>query len=184
MSSSELSCHCPTFIDRDHIPKDPPPYLSCFYTDIGRNIVNMIVFVMGFNTSEYVDELTLVLMSIFTLGQPPAVKYDYVAVIAKKIHDQFMRLENERVFKYSIVIYYLFLYYQSNKFPFSVHKLDTKGRPRSVIFWTSIFHYSSSSLYSYIDFIDQFVHPITTMLTGVSPPRISDDIKRILQLSK
>ena len=72
---------------------------------------------MGFNTSEYVDQLTLVLLSIFTLGQPPAVKYDFASYIADKIHDQFMRLENERVFKYSSVIYYLMLNYQS-EFPF------------------------------------------------------------------
>lgn len=91
-----------------------------------------------------------------------------------------MRLENERVFNYFKVIYHLFLYYEFDKFPFSVHKLDTKGSPRSVIFWTSIFHYSSYYPYSYIDFIGQFVHHITTMLTGSSPRRISDDIQKIL----
>ena len=71
----------------------------------------MIVVVMGFNTSEYVDELTLVFISIFTPGQPPVVKYNYVAFIAEKIHDQFTRLENEKVFKYSTIIYHIFLYY-------------------------------------------------------------------------
>ena len=123
-------------------------------------------------------------MSIFTPSQPLAVKYEYVAFIDEKIHDQFMRLENDRVFKYSTVLYHLFLYYQSDKFPFSVHKLNTKVNPRSVIFWTSVFHHSPSSPYSYIDFIDHFIHPIPTMLTGSSPPKINDDIKRILQLSK
>ena len=95
-----------------------------------------------------------------------------------------MRLENEKVFKYSTFIYHLILYYQSDKFPFSVKKLDTKGNPRSVIFWTSIFHESFACPCSYNEFIDQFVHPVTTLLTRNSPPRISDDIKNILQLSK
>lgn len=85
-------------MDKNHLPKDINPYLTCFFTEMGRNIVNIIVAIMGFNTSEFVDELTLVLMSIFTHWQTPAVKYDYAAFIAKKIHDQFMRLENERVF--------------------------------------------------------------------------------------
>lgn len=142
----------------------------------------MIVAVMGLNTSEYADELTLVLMSIFTLGQPPTVEYNYAAFIAEKIHDQFMRLENEKVFKYSTFIYHIFLYYQSDKFPFFVNKLDTKGNPKSVIFWTSIFH--NTCPFSYNEFIDQFVHPVATMLTGSPPPRISEEIKRILQLSK
>ena len=79
---------------------------------------------------------------------------------------------------------HLILYYQFDKFQFSFNKLDTKGNPRSVVFWTSIFHHSFACPYSYNEFIDQFVHPVTTMLTGNPPPRISDEIKRILQLSK
>jgi len=55
----------------------------------------MISLVMGFNNSEYVGELTLVLLSIFTLQKLPAIKYDYASFIGDKIHDQFMRLENE-----------------------------------------------------------------------------------------
>lgn len=95
-----------------------------------------------------------------------------------------MRLENEKVFKYSTFIYHLFLYYQYDKFPFSVNKLDTKGNPISVIFWTSILPYTYDCPYSYNEFINQFVHTATTMLTGNPPPRVSDEIKRILQLSK
>jgi len=114
----------------------------------------MISAVMGFNTSEYVDELTLVMMSIFTPGQHPFVKYDYASYIADKIHDPFMRLENERVFKFSTFIYHLILYYQSDHFPFSVKKLDTKGNPRYVVFWTSIFHRTFACPYSYNEFID------------------------------
>ena len=43
---------------------------------------------------------------------------------------------------------------------------------------------SSDSPYSYSEFIDQFVHPATTLLTGVSPPRLSNEIRKTLQLSK
>ena len=68
MSQSELSHLFQTFMDKKHQPKDPPPYMSSFFIEIGKNIVNVIATVMGFNTSEYVDELTLVLMSIFTPG--------------------------------------------------------------------------------------------------------------------
>lgn len=76
------------------------------------------------------------------------------------------------------------LYYQSENFPFHVRKLDTKGNPRSVIFWNPIFHNTLESPYTYNDFIDLFVHPATTLLIGVSPPRINGDIMKILQLSK
>ena len=82
---------------------------------------------MGFNTSEYVDQLTLVLLSIFTPGQPPPVKYDFASYIADKIHDQFMRFENERVFKYSSVIYHLMIYFQSENSLFVLRNLMPKG---------------------------------------------------------
>jgi len=80
-------------------------------------------------------------------------------------------------------LYHLFIYYQANKFPFTLQKLDTKGHPRSVIFWTPLTH-KYDSPYSYTDFIDLFVLPIVAMLIGSPPPRISSNIRRILQLSK
>ena len=71
----------------EHQPKGPPPYSYTFFTDVVRLILNMISSIMGFNTSEYVDQLTLVLLSIFTPGQPPAIKYYFASYIADKIHD-------------------------------------------------------------------------------------------------
>lgn len=68
LSQYELSRLGQTFIHKDHQPQNPPPYLLVFFTEIGKIIVDMMVAVMGFNTSEYVDELTLVLKSIFTPG--------------------------------------------------------------------------------------------------------------------
>jgi len=106
----------------------------------------------------------------------------YAKFIANRMHDQFIRMNNERVFKYSLVLYHLFLYYQVDKFPFTLQKLDTKGQPRLVIFWTPLIH-KYDSPYPYTDFIDLFVHPIVTMLIG-NPPKISSNIRRILQLSK
>lgn len=94
----------------------------------------MISSILGYTTSEYVDEIILAYMSIFTPGQPPAIMFDYEKSILDKMHDQFMRLKNKRVFKYSSVLYHLFLYYQSDKFPFTIQKLDTKGNHSSVVF--------------------------------------------------
>jgi len=77
-----------TFMRPDCQPKSPPPFLHVWFNKAGRFIIYMIFYVLGFKTSEYVDETTLVLLSTFTLGQPPAVKYDYATFIANKIHDQ------------------------------------------------------------------------------------------------
>lgn len=70
----------------------------------------------------------------------------------------------------------MFLYYQPDKFPFTLQKLETKGQPRSITFWIPFVHQSKSP-YSYFDFIDLFVHPVMEMLIGSPPPRINLEIK-------
>ena len=100
----------------------------------------MISYILGYTTSEYIDELNITFLSIYTLGQPPVVIYDYAQFIADRMHEQFIRMSNERVFKYSSVLYHMCLYYQADKFPFTLQKLDTKGQPRSASFWTPLFH--------------------------------------------
>jgi len=163
--------------------KDPPPYMSAFFSGLRKDMTSMISCILGFSTNEYLVEIIFSYMSIFTPRQPLAIKFDYAKFISEKMHGQFLRLENERVFKYSSVLYHLFLYYQTDKFPFVVQKLDYKGNPRSILFWKPLFHRYNSP-YPYTDFIDLFVHPMATMLLGSPRPRINADIRRVLQLSK
>ena len=80
----------------------------------------MISCVLGYTTSEYIDQLILAFMFIYTPGQPPTVIYDYAQFIADRMHEQFLRMSNERVFKYSSILYHMFLYYQPDKFPFTL----------------------------------------------------------------
>jgi len=75
----------------------------------------------------------------------------------------------------------MFLYYQIDKFPLKIQKLDTKGKERSVIYRTPLVHKFSTS---YKDFIDSFVYPVMNMSTSKTQPRISLEIKRLLQLAK
>lgn len=111
LSQSELTRICQMFMDTKHQPKGPPPYMHAFFTDTRKIIVDVIASIMGFNSREYVDKITLVLLSIFTPGQPPTIKYDYASYIANKIHDQFLRLDNEGIFNYTTFIYHIMLYY-------------------------------------------------------------------------
>jgi len=55
-------------MEEKYRPKDPTPYISSFFTNLGRGIITMIACIFGLTTSEYVDELNLAYMSIFTLG--------------------------------------------------------------------------------------------------------------------
>jgi len=178
LSQAKLTRICQIFMHLEYQPKGRPPYLQVLFIDIGKIIIDMIASIMGFNPREYVDEITLVLLSIFTPRKTPAIKYDYASYISNKIHDKFIRLDNKGVFKYTTFIYHLLFYYQLDIFPFPIKKLDTRGNPRSVIFWSPIFHRSLETPYTYNEFIDLFVHPETTLLIGVSPPRINGDMKK------
>lgn len=137
----------------DRQPRKPPPFNQVYFNEAGVFITDAISYIFGFKTSEHIDETVLVLMSIFTPRQPPGVKYDYASFIANKIHEQFMNLDRERVFKYTSYIYHLLLYYQPDSFQISLRILDLKGERRSVIFWTSIFHEVHKSPYTYCEFI-------------------------------
>jgi len=127
-----------SIVEEKHIPKDPSPYMWTIFSKFGQDIVSMISSALGYTTSEYIDEIILVFMSSFTPGQTPAIIYDFSKFIADKLHDQFLRMNNERVFKYSSLLYDLFLYYQADKFPFTLQKLYIRGNPRSVVFWTPL----------------------------------------------
>ena len=118
----------------DFHPQGPPPYVHAWFIETDRLILDMISFILGFKTSEFVDETILVMLSMFTPGQPPVVMYDYAKYIADRMHEQFLRMSNERVFKYSSVLYTLFLYYHAYRFPIALQRLDTRGNPRSVVF--------------------------------------------------
>lgn len=113
LSSSEISRISKTFMRADRQPTEPPPFLYINFNEVGKLLVDMISSVLGFKTSEHVDEIVLVLLSAYSLGQPPAVKYNYSKFIANKMHDQLVKLDREGVFKYSSYIYHLFMYYQS-----------------------------------------------------------------------
>ena len=85
-----------TFIRKEkHIPKDPPPYVATIFSPFGQDIVPMISRVLRYTTSEYIDEIILAFMSIFTLGQPPPIIYDYAKFIVDKMHDQLLIMNNE-----------------------------------------------------------------------------------------
>jgi len=69
------------------------------------------------------------------------------------MHDQLVKLPEEGAFKYSSVLFHMFLYFQSKRFAVSLQKLDTEGNPQSVVFWTSLIRKDSIE-FSYKDFID------------------------------
>lgn len=139
---------------REDCQQEPPPFPYDHFNEVGKLLVDMISYVLGFTSTELVDETVLVILSSFSQGQPPTVKYNYARFISDKIHDQLTRLDRQGIFKYSSYIYHLFMFYQSDIFQCPIKKLDSRGERRSVVFWSSVFHQVQDSPYSYCEFID------------------------------
>lgn len=55
-------------VEVKHIPKDPPPYIYSIFSQFGQDIVATISSILGYTTNEYIDEIILAFMSIFTPG--------------------------------------------------------------------------------------------------------------------
>ena len=172
------------FVDSGSETVRTPPIGYEYLNELGRMLVDLISYVLGYKGIEDVDDTIMAMLSIFSPGMPPAVHYDYATYIVEKIHEQLMNLPRERVFRFTSYIYHLFLFYQPDSFPIPLKKLNAQGVPRSVVFWSSVFHCASLSPYTYCEFIDLFIFPAMTFLYGVPPPRLTDEMQRVLHLSK
>ena len=63
-----------------------------------------------------------------------------------------------------------------------MQKLDQDGKPQPITFWTSLLRRNSTE-FSFKQFIEQFYHPVVSMLSGRPEPRIDEEFQIILHLS-
>ena len=95
--------------------------------------------------------------------------------MADNIHEQFVNFNTEGMFRYSSVLAYLFVFFQADKFGFSMQKMDGDGKPQAVTAWTSLLKHNSTD-FSFKEFVDQFYHPVLSMLGGKPEPQINDEV--------
>lgn len=68
LPSLEISRIGQLFMKPDCQPRHPPPFNQAWFNEAGVFITDMISYILGFKTSEHIDETVVVLMSIFTPG--------------------------------------------------------------------------------------------------------------------
>jgi hypothetical protein len=163
-------------------PSTNPPYPSSMFSTKGNQVISSLCALLGYYSDQWVDEPILGFLSIFSTDEKPTTQFDFSTFLADNIHEQFMNFGTEGMFRYSSILAYLFVFFQADKFGFSMQKMDGDGRPQAVTAWTSLLKHNSTD-FSFKEFIDQFYHPVVSMLGGRPEPRINDEVQRILHLS-
>lgn len=151
------------------------------FPDITKKITTILSYLLGYNSNQYVNEVIIGFLSIFSIDSKPIVLYNFSQFLAKAIHEQFVQFDAKDIFKYALILVYLFIYFQGDKFPFTLQKLDEEGNQQLVIFWTSM-GMKEKEEFIYKQFIELFVHPTINLMSNTLVPRISDEIVKVLQL--
>jgi hypothetical protein len=138
----------------------------------GNQIIFSLCALLGYFSDQWVDEPILGFLSIFSNDEQPTMQFNYNTFLANKIHEQFVNFSTEGMFRYSSILAYMFVYFQADRFNFSMQKMDADGRPQPVTAWTSLLKHNSVE-YDFTTFIDQFYHPVVSMLSGMPEPRIN-----------
>jgi hypothetical protein len=163
-------------------PSTNPPYPSSMFSTKGNQIISSLCALLGYHSNQWVDDPILGFLSIFSNDEKPTTQFDYNTFLANNIHEQFKNFSTEGMFRYSYILVHMFVYFQADKFSFSMQKMDANGRPQLVTAWTSLLKHNSAE-YNFKAFIDQFYHPVVSMLSGRPKPRINDEFQRIFHLS-
>ena len=151
------------------LPSTNPPYPSSMFSTKGNQIISSLCALLGYYSDQWVDEPILGFLSIFSNDEKPTTQFDYNTFLADNIHEQFMNFGTKGMFRYSSILAYMFVYFQAKKISFSMRKMDADGRPQPVTTWTSLLKHNSIE-YDFKSFIDQFYHPVVSMLSGRPEP--------------
>jgi hypothetical protein len=118
------------------LPINNPPYPSSIFSVKGNQMISSLCFLLGYYSDEWVDEPILGFLSIFSTEEKAITQFDYNQFLADIIHEHLFKLLTEVMFRYSSVLVYLFLFFQVDKFSFSLQKLDQDKNPQPMTSWT------------------------------------------------
>jgi len=104
-----------------------PPYHSSIFFVKGNQIISSLCCLLGYYSYEWVDDPILGFLSIFSTEEKSTTQFDYNKFLADNIHEQLFNFSKEGMFRYSSIFVYLFIFFQEDRFPFSMKKIDQDG---------------------------------------------------------
>lgn len=116
--------------ENSELPKTSPPYFSAIFPKMPKQVISMISCLLEYQIDQWVDEAILGFMSVFSSRKKPSILFLFQSILLDVIHEKF---NADGSFKHQSVLVYLFLYHQLKRFKFPLQKLDSQGRPQSVI---------------------------------------------------
>ena len=69
----------------------------------------MLYFILGYFIGEHADVAVLGFLSTFTPGVPPDTIFRFSQYLAHNIHENLIKIPSEGVFKYSSVLFHMFI---------------------------------------------------------------------------
>ena len=135
------------------LPKENPPYQSSIFSVKGNQILSSLCSLLGYYLDEWVDEEILGYISIFSTEESSTMQFDYNSFLAVNIHEQLFKFPIEGMLWYYSILAYFFIFFQTDKFLFSMQKLDKNGKPQPVTSWMSLLRRNSPE-FTFNQFID------------------------------
>jgi hypothetical protein len=135
------------------LPSTNPSYPSSMFSTKGNQIISSLCALLGYYYDQWIDEPILGFLSIFSNNEQLTTQFDYNTFLPNNIHEQFVNFSTEGMFRYSSILAYMFVYFQADRFNFSMQKMDVDGRPQPVTAWNSLLKHNSVE-YDFTVFID------------------------------
>jgi hypothetical protein len=110
----------------------------------GNQVITSLCTLLGCYSYQWVDEPILGFFSIFSTDEKPTTQFDFSMFLANNIHEQFVNFSTEGMFQYSSILAYMFVFFQADKFAFSMQNMDEDGKPQAITAWTSLLRHNST----------------------------------------
>lgn len=73
------------------LPRTNPPYPPSMFPEMTRQVILLFSCLLGYPTDQWVDEIILRFLLVFSAGEKPSIIFNYSEFFSKVIHDQFLK---------------------------------------------------------------------------------------------